>query len=80
MTNFEYDCRPVSYTHLDVYKRQTLQERLNNLAILATENELATSNNFSDIIDQFAQRKARKTTLHYLNILEVGFSFTYNWL
>ncbi|XP_066436824.1 zinc finger MYM-type protein 1-like [Eleutherodactylus coqui] len=38
----------------------TSQERLNKLAVLAMENELAKTVDFSDIINQFAQMKARE--------------------
>ena len=36
------------------------QERLNDLAILSIENELARQANFDELIDTFASRKARK--------------------
>jgi len=41
----------------------TSQERLNNLAILAIESDLAKKVDFSDVIDKFAQKKARKCTI-----------------
>ena len=37
-----------------------IQERLNDLAILSIENELARQVNFDELIDTFASRKARK--------------------
>ena len=39
------------------------QERLNDLAILSIENELARQANFDELIDTFASRKARKAII-----------------
>ena len=46
------------------YLRSTMsQERLNSLAILAIECELAKQVDFKDIIKDFASRKIRKMTV-----------------
>jgi len=39
------------------------QERLNNLAILSIEREVAHDLNYTDVIDSFAAAKARKVVL-----------------
>ena len=39
------------------------QERLNNLAILSIENDVAQSLNYADVIDSFAAAKSRKVRL-----------------
>jgi len=39
------------------------QERLNNLAILSIEHEVARDLNYTDVIDSFAAAKARKVVL-----------------
>lgn len=45
------------------YLRNTMtQERLNGLAIISIENEVAHSLEYDDIIDDFANAKARKGT------------------
>lgn len=49
---------------IKTYLRATMaQERLNNLAILSIENDVAHNLNFDDVIDTFAARKARKVKL-----------------
>ena len=40
-----------------------LQHRLNSLAILSIESELAASINFDEIIDDFAAKAARRVKL-----------------
>ncbi|KAL4127224.1 hypothetical protein QTP88_011414 [Uroleucon formosanum] len=46
---------------LKTWQRSTTsQERLNSLAILSMENELASTINFDDIITEFAELKARR--------------------
>ena len=45
------------------------QERLNDLAILSIENELARQVNFDDLIDTFASRKARTVIYFILTLL-----------
>ena len=46
------------------YLRSTIHEdRFNNLAILAIERDLCRKENFDDILDDFATRKARKVKL-----------------
>jgi hypothetical protein len=40
------------------------QERLTDLAILSIEKTTFELINFDDIIDQFAERKARKINMH----------------
>ncbi len=43
------------------YLRSTMsQERLNNLAILSIESQLALRLNFKDLIEDFASKKARR--------------------
>ena len=45
-------------------KRSTIgQERLNALSLLSIEHELAREVNFSQVIEQFAQNKARKVII-----------------
>jgi len=39
------------------------QERLNNLAILSIEHEVARDLNYTDVIDSFTAAKARKVVL-----------------
>lgn len=39
------------------------QDRLNNLTIMSLENDLLKTIDFSDIINQFATRKARRVHL-----------------
>ena len=54
----------VSYTHLDVYKRQTMnQGRLTYLSLLSMENDILHEIDFKDIIDMFAAKKARKVCI-----------------
>lgn len=38
-------------------------ERLLDLAVISIENEVSTSIDFSDLIDSFAMKKARKIAL-----------------
>jgi len=46
------------------YLRSTMsQERLNNLAILSIESQLALRLNFKDLIEDFASKKARRLAL-----------------
>lgn len=39
------------------------QERLNSLAILSIENDLTSSLDYDDIIDDFTKNKLRKTLM-----------------
>ena len=49
---------------IKTYLRSTMcQERLSNLAILSVEKDAFDSINFDTIIDQFAEKKARKVTV-----------------
>lgn len=49
---------------LKTWKRSTTsQERLNHLAILCIENDLAKQVDFTEVIEKFALTKARKYTL-----------------
>ena len=49
---------------IKTYMRSTMcQERLSNLAILSVEKDTFNSINFDSIIDQFAEKKARKATI-----------------
>lgn len=49
---------------LKTWQRSTTgQTRLNHLAILAIENELAKTVDFSDVITEFSEKKARKVIL-----------------
>ena len=50
-----------SFSKLKLIKTMCL-ERLSNLAILSVEKETFDSANFDVIIDQFAERKARKVS------------------
>ena len=50
---------PVSYTHLDVYKRQ----KLSSVTLLVIESDFLQGLNFSEVIKMFAQSKARKRNL-----------------
>jgi len=56
-----------SFSKLKLIKtdlRSTMcQERLSNLAILSVEKDAFDSINFDTIIDQFAEKKARKVTV-----------------
>lgn len=46
---------------IKTYLRNSMgQDRLRNLAILSIENSMARSLNFDDVIDTFAEQKARK--------------------
>ena len=49
------------------------QERLNNLAILSIEHEVARDLNYTDVIDSFAAAKARKVVLWWVIIYTVMF-------
>lgn len=49
---------------IKTYLRSTMsQERLSGLAILAIENKTAYETNFDEVIDSFAERKARRVKL-----------------
>ena len=49
---------------IKTYLRSSMgQERLNNLAILSIEHEVARDLNYTDVIDSFAAAKARKVVL-----------------
>jgi len=49
---------------IKTYLRSSMgQERLNNLAILSIEHEVAHDLNYTDVIDSFAAAKARKVVL-----------------
>ena len=39
------------------------QDRLNDLALFSIEREISEEIDFSDVIDEFASRKARKVAL-----------------
>lgn len=47
----------------DDHRTTMSQERLNDLAILSIENEIARTIDYSDIIDEFAKMSARKVNL-----------------
>jgi len=49
---------------IKTYLRSSMgQERLNNLAILSIEHEVARDLNYTNVIDSFAAAKARKVVL-----------------
>lgn len=49
---------------LKTWQRSTTgQDRLNHLAVLSIENELAKTIDFSDVIEVFSQKKARKMVI-----------------
>jgi len=51
-------------------------EKLNNLAILSIEHEVARDLNYTDVIDSFAAAKARKVVLWWVIIYTVCFSLS----
>ncbi|EZA54577.1 Zinc finger MYM-type protein, partial [Ooceraea biroi] len=47
------------------YLRSTMgQERLSSLSILSIEHNIVKDINYDDVIDEFAEMKARKVQLH----------------
>ena len=56
--------RSLSKLLIKTYLRSSMgQVRLNNLAILSIEHEVARDLNYTDVIDSFAAAKARKVLL-----------------